>query len=47
MHQQGVTRPPGEAFGVLVRVIGNCLWNRCHFCPAYKGTTFSERTVTV
>ncbi|HLA27153.1 MAG TPA: radical SAM protein [Syntrophales bacterium] len=23
----------------------NCPWNKCNFCPAYKGTRFSRRTV--
>ncbi len=45
MFEQGVIRPPSEAFSLLARVTRNCPWNRCHICPAYKGTTFSLRTV--
>ena len=45
MFEQGVIRPPSEADSLLVRVTRNCPWNRCLFCPAYKGTKFSRRTV--
>lgn len=45
MFEQGVIRPPSEASSLLVRVTRNCPWNRCLFCPAYKGTAFSRRTV--
>jgi len=45
MFEQGVIRPPSEAFSLLVRVTRNCPWNRCHMCPAYKGKTFSRRSV--
>ena len=45
MFEQGVIRPPSEAFSLLVRVTRNCPWNRCHICPAYKGKTFSRRSV--
>ena len=45
MFEQGVIRPPSEAASLLVRVTRNCPWNRCHFCPAYKGKRFSKRTV--
>jgi radical SAM superfamily enzyme len=45
MFEQGVIRPPSEAFSLLVRVTRNCPWNRCHVCPAYKGKTFSRRSV--
>ncbi|MCG6877536.1 MAG: radical SAM protein [Deltaproteobacteria bacterium] len=45
MFEQGVIRPPSEADSLLVRVTRNCPWNRCLFCPAYKGTTFSRRSV--
>ena len=39
----GPIRPPSEALSLLVRVIRNCTWNRCTFCPVYKGTTSSQR----
>jgi radical SAM superfamily enzyme YgiQ (UPF0313 family) len=45
MYEQGVIRPPSEASSLLVRVTRNCPWNKCLFCPAYKGTTFSKRSV--
>lgn len=45
MYEQGVIRPPSEANSILVRVTRNCPWNQCVFCPAYKGTKFSRRTV--
>jgi len=45
MYEQGVIRPPSEAGSLLVRVTRNCPWNRCLFCPAYKGVNFSKRSV--
>jgi len=45
MVEQGVIRPPSEAGSLLVRVTRNCPWNRCLFCPAYKGVPFSKRSV--
>ncbi len=39
----GPIRPPSEAQSLLVRVTRNCPWNRCTFCPVYKGATFSRR----
>jgi radical SAM superfamily enzyme len=44
-YEQGVIRPPSEASSLLVRVTRNCPWNQCIFCPAYKGTQFSRRSV--
>ena len=41
--EQGPIRPPSEARSLLVRVIRNCAWNRCTFCPVYKGSTASTR----
>lgn len=41
----GPIRPPSEAYSLLVRVTRNCPWNQCCFCPVYKGTRFSIRTV--
>ena len=41
----GPIRPPSEAHSLLVRVSRNCPWNRCAFCPVYKGTRFSIREV--
>lgn len=41
----GPIRPPSEAESLLIRITRNCPWNRCTFCPVYKGTTFSLRPV--
>lgn len=43
--EQGPIRPPSEAGSLLIRVTRNCPWNRCTFCPVYKGTRFSLRPV--
>ena len=43
--EQGPIRPPSEAQSLLIRVVRNCPWNRCTFCPVYKGTDFSLRPV--
>jgi hypothetical protein len=43
--EQGPIRPPSEAGSLLLRVTRNCPWNRCQFCPVYKGTRFSRRPV--
>jgi len=41
--EQGPIRPPSEAYSLLIRITRNCPWNRCAFCPVYKGTEFSLR----
>jgi len=43
--EQGPIRPPNEARSLLLRFTRNCPWNRCLFCPVYKGKKFSLRTV--
>jgi len=43
--EQGPIRPPSEAYSLLIRITRNCPWNRCSFCPVYKGTKFSLRPV--
>ncbi|WP_300669079.1 radical SAM protein [Desulfoluna sp.] len=43
--EQGPIRPPSEAASLLIRVSRNCPWNRCTFCPVYKGASFSLRSV--
>jgi radical SAM superfamily enzyme YgiQ (UPF0313 family) len=43
--EQGPIRPPSEAESLLVRITRNCPWNRCTFCPVYKGEKFSMRPV--
>jgi len=41
----GPIRPPSEAYSLLIRVTRNCSWNRCQFCPIYKGEKFQLRSV--
>ncbi len=41
----GPIRPPSEAQSILLRVTRNCPWNKCEFCPVYKGEKFSLRSV--
>ncbi len=43
--EQGPIRPPSEAGSLLLRFTRNCPWNKCTFCPVYKGTTFSYRSL--
>ena len=43
--ERGPLRPPSEARSLLVRVVRNCPWNKCAFCPAYKGEKFSLRSL--
>ena len=43
--EQGPIRPPSEAGSLLFRFTRNCPWNRCAFCPVYKGTQFSRRSL--
>ena len=47
MHEfeLGPIRPPSEAQSILLRVTRNCPWNKCEFCPVYKGEKFSLRSV--
>ena len=41
----GPIRPPSEAYSLLIRATINCPWNRCKFCPTYKGESFQLRSV--
>ena len=43
--EQGPIRPPSEAKSLLLRFTRNCSWNKCSFCPVYKGTDFSRRSL--
>ncbi len=43
--EQGPIRPPSEAGSLLFRFTRNCPWNRCTFCPLYKGKRFSRRSL--
>ncbi len=42
--ERGSLRPPSEQHSLLIRVVRNCPWNKCKFCPAYKGEQFSVRS---
>lgn len=42
--ERGSLRPPSERHSLLIRVVRNCPWNKCKFCPAYKGEAFSVRS---
>lgn len=44
-YEQGPIRPPSEAGSLLLRFTRNCPWNKCTFCPLYKGQEFSRRTL--
>lgn len=43
----GPIRPPSEGRdqSLLIRATRNCPWNRCRFCPVYKGQRFEYRSV--
>ena len=43
--EQGPIRPPSEVASLLLRFTRNCPWNKCTFCPVYKGTSFSRRSL--
>ncbi len=43
--EQGPIRPPSEAESLMIRITRNCPWNKCTFCPVYKGSTFSRRPI--
>jgi hypothetical protein len=43
--EMGPMGPIGEGESLILRVNRNCPWNRCFFCPVYKGRTFSARSV--
>lgn len=43
--ESGPMGPIGESESLILRVNRNCPWNRCLFCPVYKGRKFSRRSV--
>ncbi len=47
-YEMGPIRPPSEGrdHSLLIRATRNCPWNRCRFCPVYKGQKFEYRSVT-
>jgi hypothetical protein len=46
-YEMGPIRPPSEGRdqSLLIRATRNCPWNRCRFCPVYKGQKFEYRSV--
>ncbi len=46
-YEMGPIRPPSEGRdqSLLIRATRNCPWNRCRFCPVYKGQRFQYRSV--
>jgi radical SAM superfamily enzyme YgiQ (UPF0313 family) len=42
-YEVGPIRPPSEAASLLIRATRNCPWNKCLFCPTYKGLGFERR----
>jgi len=44
-YEVGPIRPPSEAASLLIRATRNCPWNKCEFCPTYKGMRFERRTL--
>jgi radical SAM superfamily enzyme YgiQ (UPF0313 family) len=42
-YEVGPIRPPSEAASLMIRATRNCPWNKCEFCPTYKGTRFERR----
>jgi radical SAM superfamily enzyme YgiQ (UPF0313 family) len=42
-YEVGPIRPPSEAGSLLIRATRNCPWNKCEFCPIYKGLRFERR----
>ncbi|MDM8000679.1 MAG: radical SAM protein [Dehalococcoidia bacterium] len=44
-YEMGPIRPPSEGrdHSLLIRATRNCPWNRCRFCPVYKGQKFEYR----
>ena len=43
--ERGPIRPPSESGSLLFRIIRNCPWNRCSFCPVYKEMKFQKRSL--
>nr|WP_321404521.1 radical SAM protein [uncultured Desulfobacter sp.] len=44
-YEQGPMYPGNDAYSLRLRLIRNCPWNRCSFCPVYKNQKFSMRSV--
>ncbi len=44
LYSEPLFRPPAEAYSLIVQVSEGCAYNRCLFCPMYKGKNFRIRT---
>ena len=44
LYSEPLFRPPAEAASLIVQVTEGCAYNRCLFCPMYKGKKFRIHT---
>ena len=44
LYSEPLFRPPAEAASLIVQVSEGCAYNRCLFCPMYKGKDFRIRS---